>query len=188
MKARERANQKLDHIEERPSEHEFSDYGDEDKYRIKSRRTNNASPGPPSEFFGPNDDYDNEEDGNSGKKSRKKSKKKGPGIFDSSPHDLVGDEEIGSRHISPTKVANSSKGKAPRRGQTEVMAVDDSDQYLEQIKAKSRGRFQVNDTALTQDAQYQRANTVDAPFEPGYNNNFNDSGDEKNKPDPGFFF
>jgi len=33
LKARERAN-RLDHVEERESENEFSDYGDDDKYRI----------------------------------------------------------------------------------------------------------------------------------------------------------
>jgi len=60
------------------------------------------------------------------------------------------------------------------------MAVDDSDQYLDQIKAKSRGRFQVNDNDVGANTQaYEQANTVDAPFEPGHNNNFVDSGDEK---------
>lgn len=96
MKAREKA-EALDGIEERASENEFSDYGEDDKYRLKKRNTDrnyDQSPNSPA-FFG--DDYGDEYK-ISGKKRGKKSKKKGPGILDSSPHDLVGDEELGGRY------------------------------------------------------------------------------------------
>lgn len=118
LKARERAN-RLDHVEERDSENEFSDYGDDDKYRIKKGKKShrNASPAPPSEFFG-SPEIEHEDDRQGGKKRSKKSKKKAPGILDSSPHDLVGDDDIGGRHVSPTKVAHGEKKKAPHRSAT----------------------------------------------------------------------